>query len=161
MILLIMILMLCVPVWLHYNIITDIMVSGWSQRVWPVWHHVQCSGVTFSEFEYYHRASLSALSLLWLLCSSSVSGVTGVIIMGDILSTSIDNINQIVSSPDWSPPTAIYSNFNLSTWTLPSFPAVPSQNQVWIMWDDATRNHWYVSDCSSSFLVVEHRVLVL
>ena len=50
--------------------------------------------------------------------------------MGDILSTNLSNINDIFSSSDWSPPSAIYSNFNFSTWTIPSFPAVPSGNQV-------------------------------
>ena len=50
--------------------------------------------------------------------------------MGDIISTAVENFNSIISSSDWSPPSAIYSNFNLSTWTLPSFPAVPSGNQV-------------------------------
>ena len=50
--------------------------------------------------------------------------------MGDIISTAVTNLNTIISSPDWSPPSAIYSNFNFSTWALPSFPAVPSGNQV-------------------------------
>ena len=50
--------------------------------------------------------------------------------MGDVISTAVENLNTILSSPDWSPPSAIYSNFNFSTWALPSFPAVPSGNQV-------------------------------
>ena len=50
--------------------------------------------------------------------------------MGDVLSTNLSNLNDIFTSPDWSPPSAIYSNFNFSTWTIPSFPAVPSGNQV-------------------------------
>ena len=50
--------------------------------------------------------------------------------MGDVISTAVENLNTIISSPDWSPPSAIYSNFNFSTWALPSFPAVPSGNQV-------------------------------
>ena len=51
-------------------------------------------------------------------------------VMGDVLSTNLSNLNDIFTSPDWSPPSAIYSNFNFSTWTIPSFPAVPSGNQV-------------------------------
>ena len=53
--------------------------------------------------------------------------------MGDILSTmntGLNNINEVISSPSWSPPSAVYANFNFSTWSLPSFPAVPSGNQV-------------------------------
>ena len=50
--------------------------------------------------------------------------------MGDVISTAVTNLNTIITSPEWSPPSAIYSNFNFSTWALPSFPAVPSGNQV-------------------------------
>ena len=50
--------------------------------------------------------------------------------MGDVISTAVENFNTIISSSDWSPPSAIYSNFNLSSWSLPSFPAVPTNNQV-------------------------------
>ena len=51
-------------------------------------------------------------------------------VMGDVLSTNLSNLNDIFTSPDWSPPSAIYSHFNFSTWSIPSFPAVPSGNQV-------------------------------
>ena len=51
-------------------------------------------------------------------------------VMGDVLSTNLSNLDDIFTSPDWSPPSAIYSNFNFSTWSIPSFPAVPSGNQV-------------------------------
>ena len=75
-------------------------------------HHLsRCHGVTPS-----HRGQCGAAA-----------------VMGDILSTmntGLNNINEVITSPSWSPPSAVYANFNFSTWSLPSFPAVPSGNQV-------------------------------
>ncbi len=90
-------------------------------------------------------------------------------VMGDVFSTNLsnfqNNLNDIFTSPDWSPPSAIYSNFNFSTWTIPSFPAVPSGNQV--RKKISFRKYvlsflkWAFSGNTSSFAAVEYRVSFL
>ena len=86
--------------------------------------------------------------------------------MGDVISTAVENLNTIISSPDWSPPSAIYSNFNFSTWALPTFPAVPSGNQVAARYQKYKTLTVFLSPehipgSSSASVAVEYRVLVL
>ena len=49
--------------------------------------------------------------------------------MGNTLQVAVNNLQDLVNSGHVVFPTAIYSNFNISSWALPSFPSVPSVNQ--------------------------------
>ena len=78
---------------------------------------------TFTQYVICSKQSVPVTEYNSVVCLNSLT-------MGDVISTAVENFNTIISSPDWSPPSAIYSNFNFSSWALPSFPAVPSGNQV-------------------------------